>query len=144
MQLSSSIIANGRAFYQALGSPRPSVTLSKKDCEGVPEAPRQWQLLALARGLRSNVRVDANSAEARRILRYSTNEDARKRVYIAQNSSTSTEIEILEQLLRDRGHLAALVGEKSYSHMLIKDKMGGSPGRNSQTPYKACELMLHC
>lgn len=128
VQLSSNIIDHGRNFLHALSASKPPVALTKQDCEGVPENPKLWRLYALKRGMRSTISVEPESTEARRVLRYSTNEDARKRVYVAQNTSRPAEIEVLENLLHDRAQLAVLVGHRSYADMLLKDKMGESPG----------------
>jgi mitochondrial intermediate peptidase len=78
--------------------------------------------------MRSSISVEPESTEARRVLRYSANEDARRRVYVAQNTSRPEDIEVLENLLRDRAELAVLVGHRSYADMLLKDKMGNNPG----------------
>jgi mitochondrial intermediate peptidase len=79
--------------------------------------------------MRSSIRVRPDSPEARRVLRYSTSEEARRKIYVAQNASRAENVETLEQLLRERAELAVLVGHKSYSDMLLKDKMGKNPGR---------------
>jgi mitochondrial intermediate peptidase len=128
VELSSSIIDHGRNFLQALGTSKPPVRLTREDCEGVPENPKMWRLYALKRGIRSSILVEPESTEARRVLRYSANEDARRRVYVAQNTSSPEQIEVLENLLRDRAELAALVHHRSYADMLLKDKMGKNPG----------------
>ncbi|PVG03221.1 zincin [Serendipita vermifera] len=127
VQHSSNIIAYGRDFLGALDTTQDSVMLTRQDCEGVPESPRLWQLYALKKGMRSSIRVRPDSAEARRVLRYSTSEEARKKIYVAQNASRPENVDILERLLRERAELAVLVGHKSYSDMLLKDKMGKSP-----------------
>lgn len=128
VQLSSDIIAHGRDFLQGLETPKRPVVLTRKDCEGIPESnSRLWQLFALRKGMRSSISVDPESPEARRILRYSTNEDARKKIYVAQNASAPESIQVLEQLLRARAELAVLVGHRSYADMLLMDKMGATP-----------------
>jgi mitochondrial intermediate peptidase len=78
--------------------------------------------------MRSSISVDPESPEARRILRFSTSDEARKKVYIAQNKVVSESINVLEQLLRARANVSVLVGHRSYSEMLLLDKMGGKPG----------------
>lgn len=129
VQLSSDIIAHGRDFLQGLETPKRPVVLTRQDCEGVPEkSSRMWQLFALRKGMRSSISVDPDSPEARRVLRFSTNEESRKKIYVAQNTSVPENIEALEQLLRARADLAVLVGHKSYADMLLMDKMGSTPG----------------
>ncbi|KAG8802702.1 Mitochondrial intermediate peptidase, partial [Serendipita sp. 398] len=127
VELSSNIISLGRDFLQGLGAEKKPIMLFTKDCEGVPETPRLWQLYSVKRGLRSRVSVEPNSAEARRVLKHSTNEEARKKVYVSQNASSNEQIQVLEQLLRDRAELAVLVGRQSYGEMLLHDKMGKKP-----------------
>ncbi|CAG7847338.1 Mitochondrial intermediate peptidase Short=MIP; AltName: Full=Octapeptidyl aminopeptidase; Flags: Precursor [Serendipita indica DSM 11827] len=127
VQLSSNIISHGRDFLQGMHARKPSVTLTREDCDGVPEGSPLWKLYALKRGMRSSISVEPNSTEARRVLKFSTNDDARRKVYVAQNTSRVEEIGVLEHLLRDRAELAKLVGHESYAHMLLHDKMGRNP-----------------
>ena len=72
------------------------------------------------------------------MLKLSTNDDARRKVYVAQNTSGVEEIGVVEQLLRDRAELARLVGHESYAHMLLHDKMGRSPG---EAPFNGIECI---
>lgn len=55
-------------------------------------------------------------------------EEPRRKVYLAANSSTPEQVEILEALLRARAQLATLVGSDSFAHMALGDKMAKSPG----------------
>lgn len=105
------------------------MVITRQDCEGIPEtSSKHWQLLALRKGLKSSISVDPESPAARRVLRFSTSEEARKKVYTAQNKSVPQSVEVLEQLLRSRAELAVLVGHRSYADMLLTDKMGDNPG----------------
>lgn len=64
------------------------------------------------------------------IMHSAPEEEPRRKVYIAANSSTSEQIHILEALLHARGELARLVGKPSFAHMTLTDKMAKSPGQS--------------
>ncbi len=72
--------------------------------------------------------VYPGSLQAQMIMRYAPEEKPRRKIYIAANSSTPEQIEILETLLRTRGQLARLVGTESFAQMALGDKMAKSPG----------------
>ena len=75
--------------------------------------------------------VYPGSLQAQMIMRSAPEEEPRRRVYIAANSSTPDQIEILETLLRKRAELARLVGRESFAHMTLDDKMAKTPGMSS-------------
>jgi mitochondrial intermediate peptidase len=68
------------------------------------------------------------SLQAQMIMHYAPDEEARRKVYMAAHSSTSKQIQVLEDLLHARGELARLIGKKSFAHMMLADKMAKSPG----------------
>ena len=84
----------------------------------------QWQ----SRFTQRDLLIYPGSLQAQMIMRYAPGEEPRRKVYIAANSSTLEQIDILETLLRTRGQLARLVGSESFGHMALGDKMAKSPG----------------
>lgn len=80
-----------------------------------------------ARFTQRDLQIYPGSLQAQMIMRSAPQEDPRRRLFIASNSSTPEQIRILEQLLRTRGELARLVGSESYAHMSLDDKMAKSP-----------------
>ena len=72
--------------------------------------------------------VYPGSLQAQMIMRSAPEEEPRRRVYTAANSSTPEQIETLETLLRKRAELARLVGRESFAHMTLDDKMAKTPG----------------
>lgn len=72
--------------------------------------------------------VYPGSLQAQMIMHSAPEEEPRRKVYMAANSSTPEQIHTLEALLRARGELARLVGKPSYAHMTLTDKMAKSPG----------------
>lgn len=72
--------------------------------------------------------VYPGSMQAHMIMRTAPEEEPRRRIYLAANSSTPEQIEVLETLLRKRAELARLVGRDSFGHMTLDDKMAKTPG----------------
>ncbi|KAL5359381.1 mitochondrial intermediate peptidase [Aspergillus floccosus] len=63
----------------------------------------------------------------RLVLRSVHDEGVRKDVYLATRTSSSRQIQRLEQLLAKRAELAQLSGYASFGHMTLSDKMAKSP-----------------
>jgi mitochondrial intermediate peptidase len=77
---------------------------------------------------RRELLVYPGSLQAQMIMRSAPSEEARRKVYVASNSSSPEQVEVLERLLQARAELARLVGKESYSHMTLTDKMAKCPG----------------
>lgn len=89
----------------------------------------QHQALSTKRSLL----VYPGSLQAQMIMRSAPEEEPRKQIYTAANSSTPEQIKALERMLAKRAELAQLVGVESYGHMQLSDKMAKSPGTNSSS-----------
>ncbi|TKA78391.1 hypothetical protein B0A55_04716 [Friedmanniomyces simplex] len=60
-------------------------------------------------------------------LRTVEDPDTRREIYMANRTSSHTNLQRLEQLLKRRAELASLSGYESFAHMTLTDKMAKSP-----------------
>ncbi|RJE24982.1 hypothetical protein PHISCL_02693 [Aspergillus sclerotialis] len=60
-------------------------------------------------------------------LRSVHDESVRREIYLASRTSSTTQIQRLEELLRKRAELAKLSGYPTFGHMALNDKMAKSP-----------------
>lgn len=74
------------------------------------------------------LKVYPGSLQAHMIMRSVPAEGPRQKVYIATNTSSPEQLDVLERLLRARAQLAQLVGKDSYAAITLTDKMAKSPG----------------
>jgi intermediate peptidase len=81
-----------------------------------------------ARFTQKDLQIYPGSLQAQMIMRSAPEEEPRRRIYLAANSSTTEQIEVLEALLRKRAELAQLIGRQSYAHLTLDDKMAKTPG----------------
>ncbi|KAI0687916.1 mitochondrial intermediate peptidase [Cytidiella melzeri] len=125
VSLSSEIIHLGRQFLNETSSARPPAVIKPSELKGLKDKTMGARLRLQAR-FRDLV-VYPGSLQAQMIMHSAPEEEPRRKVYIAANSSTPEQIETLEKMLRARGELASLVGKESYAHMTLTDKMAGSP-----------------
>ncbi|KAI9003094.1 hypothetical protein BC832DRAFT_532368 [Gaertneriomyces semiglobifer] len=61
------------------------------------------------------------------VLKMVRNEEVRKKLYVAMNSGSPQQIEVLEELLQKRGELARTVGKETFAHYCLADKMVQRP-----------------
>ncbi|KAJ3110203.1 Mitochondrial intermediate peptidase [Phlyctochytrium bullatum] len=76
---------------------------------------------------KDTARVVTNSSAASTLLRMASDENVRRLIYLAMNSADKGQIAVLEDLLKTRGELARMLGKKSYSEMVLFDKMVKTP-----------------
>ncbi|GJE85823.1 mitochondrial intermediate peptidase [Phanerochaete sordida] len=111
VSLSSEILHLGRLFLTETANPRPPAVIKPHELAG----------------LKDKAMVYPGSLQAQMIMHSAPEEEPRRKVYMAANSSTPEQIQILEALLHARGELARLVGKPSFAHMTLTDKMAKSP-----------------
>lgn len=128
VSLSSDIQTLGREFLNQAHSARPPTAIKPSELTGLKDKGMGVRLQLQARFTQRDLLVYPGSLQAQMIMRSAPEEEPRRRVYIAANSSTPEQIRILEQLLQTRGELAQLVGRESYADMTLDDKMAKSPG----------------
>ncbi|KAG6910537.1 Mitochondrial intermediate peptidase [Tephrocybe rancida] len=127
VSLSSDILVLGREFLSQVNSTRPPTSIKPSELTGLKDTGMGVRLKLQAQFTQRDLLVYPGSLQAQMIMRSAPSEEPRRRVYIAANSSTPEQVEILEKLLRTRGELANLVGKESYAAMTLDDKMAKSP-----------------
>ncbi|KAF9015626.1 mitochondrial intermediate peptidase [Cyathus striatus] len=127
VSLSSDILVLGRQFLEDAGAARPPTAIKPTELDGLKDKGLGVRLQLQAQFTQRDLLVYPGSLQAQMIMRAAPAEEPRRRVYIAANSSTPEQIEVLEQLLRKRAELAQLVGRDSFAHMTLDDKMAKTP-----------------
>ncbi|KAF8633004.1 hypothetical protein AX15_001601 [Amanita polypyramis BW_CC] len=125
--LSSEILVLGREFLEGASAPRPPAAIKPSELAGLKDKGLGVRLQLQAQFTQRDLLVYPGSVQAHMIMRAAPEEEPRRRVFIAANSSTPQQIEVLEALLRKRAELARLVGCESYAHMILDDKMAKNP-----------------
>ncbi|KAI9005636.1 hypothetical protein DFJ74DRAFT_691592 [Hyaloraphidium curvatum] len=77
-------------------------------------------------------RIPTAGYPAQLVMRTARDEDVRRRLYLAMNSATEDQVEVLDRLLRLRAELARLLGKRSYAQVYLEDKMARDPARVMQ------------
>lgn len=128
VSLSSEILVLGRQFLGEASSARPPASIKSSELNGLKDYGLGSRLQQQSRFTQRDLLVYPGSLQAHMIMRSAPLEEPRRKVYLAANSSTPEQVEILEALLRARAQLATLVGSDSFAHMALGDKMAKSPG----------------
>lgn len=126
--LSSEILSLGRKFLDETASPRPPALITPSELKGLKDNGMGARLSLQAYVTNKPLHVYPGSLQAHMIMRSAPDEEPRRKLYVAANSSTTEQVETLEQLLRARAELARLCGKESYAHLALDDKMARSPG----------------
>lgn len=129
VSLSTEIMVLGRQFLEQGSHARPPAVISSEELVGVKDRGMGVRLKLQARYTKRDLQVYPGSLQAQMIMRSAPSEEPRRKVYMAANSSTQAELDVLENLLKTRGELASLVGTDSYAHMALVGKMAKTPGR---------------
>jgi len=129
VSLSSDILSLGRTFLENASAPRPPTSIQASDLAGLKDKGMGVRLQLQARFTQKDLKVYPGSLQAQMIMRSAPEEEPRRRVYLAANSSTPEQIEVLETLLRKRAELAQLIGRPSFAHLTLDDKMAKTPGK---------------
>ncbi|KAF9567034.1 mitochondrial intermediate peptidase [Agrocybe pediades] len=127
VSLSSDILVLGRQFLEGANAPRPPASIKPSELRGLKDKGMGTRLQLQAQFTQRDLLVYPGSMQAHMIMRSAPEEEPRRRVYLAANSSTPEQIEVLETLLRKRAELARLVGRESFAHMTLDDKMAKTP-----------------
>ncbi|TBU63774.1 mitochondrial intermediate peptidase [Dichomitus squalens] len=127
VSISTEILVLGRQFLNETAAPRPPARIQWSELQGVKDLGMGARLRLQAQVTRRDLLIYPGSLQAQMIMRSAPAEEPRRKVYMAANSSTPEQIDLLERLLRARGELAQLVGKESFAHMALTDKMAKSP-----------------
>lgn len=118
--LSSEILTLGRAFLSESSAPRSPISIPASELDSFKSHPKRFSGKALT--------IYPGSAQAHELMKSSSRESLRRKIYVAARSSTESQIETLERLLKARAEIAKLVGFDSFASMTLDDKMAKSPG----------------
>lgn len=127
VSLSTEILVLGRQFMNDELRVRPPAVIRAEELDGLKDRGMGIRLKNQAFWTRRDLQVYPGSPQAQMIMRSAPNEEPRRKVYLASNSSTQEELYLLEQLLKTRAELARLVGSRSFAHMELIGKMAKSP-----------------
>ncbi|KAI8068616.1 hypothetical protein BC940DRAFT_318592 [Gongronella butleri] len=122
VDLSDRIILLGREFIQRQPRAVSHLRIPRADLRGLPTS-----FLSQAAADGDEIVVATDTADCQWILKYADNPDIRKQVYQALHSANDDHIAILDFLLHTRAQLANLVGQPSYAHLQLQDKMAKNP-----------------
>lgn len=139
VELSDEILQLGRRFLIDGGGERGEVGIPMSTLSNTITSQGQHYLHSLgkrASRLTGKVSVQGGTWEAQIIMRYCSDAQIRKDIYMASNPENTMNVETLEALLRARDKLANVVGKSSFAEMTLSDKMAKSPG--------TCCLDEHC
>ncbi len=128
VSLSSDILVLGREFLENASAPRPPAAIRPEHLAGVKDKGMGVRLQLQAQFTKRDLLVYPGSLQAQMLMRSAPDEEPRRRMYIAANSSTEEQVHILEKLLKTRAELSRLVGKRSFAHMTLDDKMAKTPG----------------
>jgi intermediate peptidase len=128
IEMNDSILQLGQEFAMNSYPSQELVTIKnpKFELRGVPS--RLVDALMSASRSSSHVNIPSYSEIASLVLRTAESEETRKRLFLAMNSGSNEQVNLLEKLLKKRGELAVLLNQKSYGHLYLTDKMASSPG----------------
>nr|Q6Y5M7.1 RecName: Full=Mitochondrial intermediate peptidase; Short=MIP; AltName: Full=Octapeptidyl aminopeptidase; Flags: Precursor [Coprinopsis scobicola]AAO61500.1 mitochondrial intermediate peptidase [Coprinopsis scobicola] len=127
VSLSSDILILGRQFLENASTPRPPTSVKASELAGLKDKGMGVRLQLQAQFTNRDLQVYPGSLQAQMIMRAAPNEEPRRKLYLAANSSTPEQIHVLETLLKKRAELAQLVGRDSFAHMTLDDKMAKKP-----------------
>ena len=84
-------------------------------------------LLKNSTDTRGIARIPVVGSTTSHVLRYVSDEEVRKDVYIASRTASAEQVRRLEKLIRSRAELARTAGFDSFASMTLTDKMARSP-----------------
>ncbi|KIY67213.1 mitochondrial intermediate peptidase [Cylindrobasidium torrendii FP15055 ss-10] len=131
VSLSTEILVLGRQFLRDVNAPRPPASIRPSELSGLKDQGLGVRLKLQARFTQRDLQVYPGSVQAQMIMRSAPAEEPRRRVYIAANSSTPGQIQVLEEILRKRAELARLVGRESFAELTLDNKMAKTPANVS-------------
>ena len=98
------------------------------ELKGLKDGGMGMRLRLQADATQRDLLVYPGSLQAQMIMTSAPEEEPRRKVYMASNSSTEKQVYLLDRMVKARGELARLVGKDSYADMALSDKMAKCPG----------------
>jgi mitochondrial intermediate peptidase len=124
----------GQNFSMNAFPSQETIVFDNPNAELVGASPKLIEALINAsssRSCKNRAIVPTNSEIANYILRSARDPETRRRIFMAMNSGSEGQIQVLESLLKTRAELASLLGKESYSRMYLVDKMASTPSHVS-------------
>lgn len=122
VNLSNEISQIGSDFFNGAEPAKSQVTFSANSLQGLDP-----MLVQKIKKWNNKAAVPTMGIVPRLVLRSVHDEDVRKDVYLATRTSSTRQIQRLEQLMIKRAELAQLSGYNSFAHMTLSDKMAKTP-----------------
>lgn len=123
VELSSKVSILGQQFVSNIGPAEHYVSLKKAQVQGLDPV--------LAASIRSsfhgNYRVPTYGPVAEMALQTLSDGASRQKLWLAQRTATDSQVYVLSEFLRARHELAHMMGQPSFAHYELKDKMARSP-----------------
>jgi len=124
MELMKELVQVGQQFEVAIAQDTSTVTVKKEELSGLPESFIN-ELEKTPDGLYI---LPTNAPTREQVLNNSTNEETRKKFWLAYNNRAYPKnIENLDKLIALRDKVARALGFKSYAHYNIDQEMAESP-----------------
>ncbi|KAJ1548075.1 hypothetical protein HK405_004288 [Cladochytrium tenue] len=146
VELNDRIVRLGQAF--ALGAGRPGVEAIEIEdptarLDGVPEA----VVRAAVRRGRDERRgavaiIPLGGGAAQTVLATARDESVRQLMFVAMNSASPEQVDVLEEMLQTRGELSKLLGKSSFAEVTLADRMAKNP--DVETLFHEMGHVMHC
>jgi intermediate peptidase len=127
VNLNNQILDLGYTFTTDRSHPAGEIKVTNPD-EDLKGIPSPWKEYAQSMKGGDGLWIPLDPGLCQIILTHAESERLRKDVFLALNTASEKQVDILEQLLRTRGKLARLLGKSSYSELFLADKMAQKPG----------------
>ncbi|OLL22637.1 Mitochondrial intermediate peptidase [Neolecta irregularis DAH-3] len=115
VELSSEIADLGHRILRDCAPEQKYVELSREEVVGLPFT------------IKGPLKISTAGINGQIALAHLKGSTARKKVFNALNCSTKEQLETLETMLTKRAQLSQLIGQKSFAHMTLAEKMSKSP-----------------
>ncbi|CAL5870441.1 uncharacterized protein PFLUO_LOCUS4678 [Penicillium psychrofluorescens] len=122
VNLSNDISQIGSEFFNGAEPAKSQVTFSANSLQGLDP-----MLVQKIKKWNNKAPVPTMGIVPRLVLRSVRDEEVRKDVYLATRTSSTRQVQRLEQLMMKRAELAQLSGYNSFAHMTLSDKMAKTP-----------------
>ncbi len=111
-------------FSANIAAVQDELVVNEEEVKGLPE-----DYLEMRKTEDGLYRIDLSYPSFHPFMKYSESGEARKNLYIKfKNRASEVNLPILQELLRERGKLAALLGYMTYADWEIEDRMAKTAG----------------
>lgn len=122
VSLSSKINQLGTRFLRDMNRKRPTIGFPSHQLKGIDPS-----ILARLSKFAGKIMVPAGGPFALEALRTVEDEAVRRAIYVASRTAADEQVQILQDLLQSRAQVARLSGYRSYTEMIVSDKMAKTP-----------------